>query len=36
MDQSTVDKIQQSESFQTLVKHRTSLAIKLTIAMLVI
>jgi uncharacterized membrane protein (DUF485 family) len=36
MDQSTVEKIQQSESFQTLVAHRTSLAIKLTIAMLVI
>jgi len=36
MDQSTVDKIQQSDSFKTLVAHRTSLAIKLTISMLVI
>lgn len=36
MDQTTVDKIQQSESFQTLVKHRSSLALKLTVVMLVI
>lgn len=36
MDQSTIDKIQQSESFKTLVAHRTSLALKLTISMLVI
>jgi uncharacterized membrane protein (DUF485 family) len=36
MDQQTVEKIQQSESFQTLVAHRTSLSVKLSIAMLVI
>ena len=36
MDQTTVDKIQQSESFKTLVAHRTRLAIQLTITMLVI
>lgn len=36
MDQSTVEKIQNSESFQTLVTQRTSLAVKLTITMLVI
>jgi uncharacterized membrane protein (DUF485 family) len=36
MDQTTVEKIQQSESFRTLVAQRTSLAVKLTIAMLVI
>jgi len=36
MDQSTVEKIQQSESFQTLVAQRSGLAMKLTIVMLVI
>lgn len=36
MDQTTVDKIQQSESFQTLVKHRSGLALKLTLVMLLI
>jgi uncharacterized membrane protein (DUF485 family) len=36
MDQSTIDKIQQSESFQTLVQYRSRLAIKLTVAMLII